>query len=339
MRRPLGARVVVVVLLFGALKCTNSLESVIGRMQKNLQGGAHLSAYAGPKHVHRRCTDIMCFALFVIVWIAAIAVGFFGYSKGDPSRVTHGYDFQGNACGIGANSMYPFVYFPIPGLVHYSVCVEACPTSYEAAICARTVPQGDTICNQGPLPRSQIYKCLSNFTNLALNGGSLANAGLCFPTYPTNNFFNRCLPFANATSVTVGSPPVVLTDFNKISSSAQLAFQFQSGEVVNGKYVIVACVALSLGFAIVYSFLLRVSTAPVVWVTMVLVFFLLLGIGSLLLFKAGLLNSAFLTKEFPGYPTVVVGYTSNQKTALEVNTSIFLLFCYLISAAFCLTQL
>ena len=94
-----------------------------------------------------------------------------------------------------------------------------------------------------------------------------------------------------------------------------------------------------MGFAIVYSFLLRVSTAPVVWVTMVLVFFLLLGIGSLLLFKAGLLNSAFLTKEFPGYPTVVVGYTSNQKTALEVNTSIFLLFCYLISAAFCLTQL
>jgi hypothetical protein len=288
-------------------------------MQKGTQGGAHLSAYAGPKHVQRRCTDVMCFLLFVIVWIAAFVVGFYGYTKGDPRRVTNGYDFQGNACGVESNAPYPFVYFPIPGLVHYSVCVEACPESY-AVICARTVSQGDTICNQGPLPDGLVPKCLSNFTNLALNGGSLANAGLCFPTYPTNVFFNRCLPFANATSVSVGSPPVILTDFNKISSSAQLTFQFQSGEVVNGKYLISACVALSLGFAVLYSFFLRVSTGLVVWISIILAFFLLLGVGSLLLFKAGILNSAFLTKEFPNYPTVSVSYTSNQKAALEVKT-------------------
>jgi hypothetical protein len=290
-------------------------------MQKE-QGSAHLSAYAGPKHANRRCTDVMCFGLFVIVWIAAIVVGFFGYSKGDPSRVTNGYDFQGNACGVGSNALYPFVYFPIPGLVHYSVCVEACPKSYDTATCARTVREGDTICNQGPLPSGQVMKCLSNFTNLAFYGGSLAKAGLCFPTYPTNDFFNRCLPFPNATSITVGSPPVMLTDFNKISSSAQLTFQLESGEVVNGKYLIVACVALSLGFAIAYSFFLRVSTGPVVWMTIILAFFLLLGIGFLLLFKAGVLNSSFLTKEFPGYPTVSVSYTSDQKTALEVIVSI-----------------
>lgn len=288
-------------------------------MQKVLQGGAHTSEYAGPRQVQRRCTDIACFLLFVAVWIAAIVVGFFGYSKGDPDRVTNGYDFQGNACGVGLNARFPFVYFPIPGLVHYSVCVQSCPSSYDSAMCAKTVSQDDTVCNQGPLPSGQIMQCLRNFTKLALSGGSLAEAGFCFPTYPTNDFFNRCLPLSNATSISVGSPPVILTDFNKISSSAQLTFQFESGEVVNGKYLIVACVALSMGFAIVYSFFLRVSTGPVVWATIILVFFLLLGIGSLLLFKAGILNSTFLTKEFPGYPTATVSYTSNQKTALEVN--------------------
>lgn len=264
-----------------------------------------------------RCTDVVCFVLFVAVWVAAIAVGFFGYFKGDPDRITHGYDFQGNACGVGSNALFPFVYFPIPGLVHYSVCVQACPALYDSAMCAKTVAQGDTICNQGPLPPVQVMKCLSNFTKLALSGGSLANAGFCFPTYPTNDFFNRCLPLSNSTTITVGSPPVILQDFNKISSSAQLTFQFESGELVNGKYLIIACAALSLGLAIVYSFFLRFSTGPVVWLTIVLVFFLLLGIGSLLLFKAGLLNSAFLTNEFPSYPTATVSYTSDQKTALE----------------------
>jgi solute carrier family 44 protein 1 (choline transporter-like protein) len=283
-----------------------------------LKGGSQTNEYAGPRHVHRRCTDVACFVIFVTVWIAAIAVGFFGYFKGDPDRVTNGYDFQGNACGVGSNTPFPFVYFPIPGLVHYSVCVQACPTLYDAAVCAKTVSEGDTICQQGTLPPVQVMKCLSNFTRLALSGGSLADAGFCFPTYPTNDFFNRCLPLPNATSIYVGSPPVVLRDFNKISSSAQLAFQFQSGEVVNGKYLIAACVALSMCFAIVYSFFLRVSTGPVVWLTIILVFLMLLGIGSLLLFKAGLLNSTFLTKEFPSYPTASVSYTSDQKTALEV---------------------
>ncbi len=287
-------------------------------MQKGLQGSVHPSEYAGPRHVQRRCTDVVCFVLFVAVWVAAIAVGFFGYFKGDPDRITHGYDFQGNACGVGSNALFPFVYFPIPGLVHYSVCVQACPALYDSAMCAKTVAQGDTICNQGPLPPVQVMKCLSNFTKLALSGGSLANAGFCFPTYPTNDFFNRCLPLSNSTTITVGSPPVILQDFNKISSSAQLTFQFESGELVNGKYLIIACAALSLGLAIVYSFFLRFSTGPVVWLTIVLVFFLLLGIGSLLLFKAGLLNSAFLTNEFPSYPTATVSYTSDQKTALEV---------------------
>ena len=305
------------------------------RMQKSDQGGAHLSAFAGPRHVQRRCTDAFCFILFLVVWIAAIVVGFYGYSKGDPDRVTHGYDFQGLACGVGSNAPNPFVYFPIPGLVHYSVCVQACPTSYDIAVCAKTVSQGSTVCAQGPVPSTDVMTCLSNFTKLALSGMqvgsgageaplassdvSLANAGFCFPTYPTNDFFNRCLPLPNASSITVGSPPVVLQDFNKVASSASLTFQFESGEVVNGKYVIVACVALSMGLAIVYSFFLRISTGPVVWATLILAFFLLLAIGSLLLFKAGMLNSAFLTKEFPDYPAASVGYTSDQKKALEVT--------------------
>jgi choline transporter-like protein 2/4/5 len=308
-------------------------------MQKSGQGSAHLSAFAGPKHVQRHCTDVVCFMLFVIVWIAAIVVGFFGYSTGDPDRITHGYDFQGNACGVGSNSQFPFVYFPVPGLVHYSVCVQACPVSFNTATCAKTVQQSDTkgdiiTCNQGPLPSGpQLVKCLRTFTNIALYGGSLASAGFCFLTYPTNDFFNRCLPLANATSVTLGSPPVpsvVLTDFNKVSTSAQLTFQFQSGEVVNGKYLIVACIALSMGFAIVYSFFLRFSTALVVWATIILSFFLLLGTGSLLLFKAGMLNSAFLTKEFPDYPTSSsVSYTSDQKKALEVHAAITFAICFM----------
>jgi hypothetical protein len=304
-------------------------------MQKGNQGGAHLDAFAGPRHVQRRCTDVFCFLLFLVVWIAAIVVGFYGFSKGDPDRVTHGYDFQGNACGVGSNSLYPFVYFPIPGLVHYSVCVTACPSSYDIAVCAKTVSQGSTVCNQGPVPPGDVITCLTNFTKLALSGMeigfaaggetlasgdvSLVNAGFCFPTYPTNEFFNRCLPLPNASSIAVGSPPVLLQDFNKVASSASLTFQFESGEVVNGKNIIAACVALSMGFAIVYSFLLRFSTAPVVWSTLMLLFFLLIAVGSLLLFKAGILNSAFLTKEFPNYPVANVGYTADQKQALEVR--------------------
>ncbi len=168
---------------------------------------------------------------------------------------------------------------------------------------------------------------------------SLSNAWFFTPAYPTNDFFNRCLPLPNASSITVGSPLVAMQDFNTVASSASLKFQFESGEVVNGKYLIIACVALSTGFAILHSFLLSFISGPVVWAALILAFARLLAISSLLLFKNGILNSAFLplaSFELVFRKTMNISVLSSvsavikyiQKRLIALGTALFSLFIF-----------
>ncbi|KAI0226237.1 Choline transporter-like protein 4 [Lamellibrachia satsuma] len=91
---------------------------------------------------NRSCTDIICCLLFIICFVGMIAVGVYGFSRGDPNRLLYPTDSNGNLCGQGDYKAKPNLLFfdlvsclkmgaavVISGCPTTQVCVETCPNS------------------------------------------------------------------------------------------------------------------------------------------------------------------------------------------------------------------
>jgi hypothetical protein len=212
--------------------------------QHNKEKLAKGDSYKGPQHVARGCTDVLFLLAFVLFWAGMALIAGFSLENGRPLIITNGYDYEGNICGVGDMTDYPFNYFPMPLYVAYSVCVKSCPNSFSAGYCAQpvTVTKTDalsqlvammnggptfrtTACPEGtlPLPPSMsqalsgtglkqalaLSDCISNFTTIALNTNvsrSLVDLppGKCFSTYPTSAFKTRCMPNPLPSNVETG---------------------------------------------------------------------------------------------------------------------------------------
>ncbi len=54
--------------------------------------------------VDRGCTDLVALIAYILFWGLMIFIGIVGLVNGNPARLTHGYDFNGNVCGQGTQS-------------------------------------------------------------------------------------------------------------------------------------------------------------------------------------------------------------------------------------------
>lgn len=91
----------------------------------------------------RHCTDCLCLPLIAAMWFAMTVVGFIvcgvipsaDLPAGNPARLTHGVDYDGNVCGVDSSvSNKAFTYYLSSGS---AICVKKCPkeTSYTAFVC------------------------------------------------------------------------------------------------------------------------------------------------------------------------------------------------------------
>jgi choline transporter-like protein 2/4/5 len=88
---------------------------------------------------NRHCTDILFCLLFMAFIVGCVVVASFGFSKGNPNLVLYPYDEDGNQCGLGSATQYPYIYFynTLDNLNNYNttgiaqgVCVTTCPTEF-----------------------------------------------------------------------------------------------------------------------------------------------------------------------------------------------------------------
>ena len=85
----------------------------------------------------RKCRDVICCMIFIILFLACIFVGYLGFTKGHPSAFLYAYDEDGNACGHSKGyEKYPYIYFysVLYGVARFDldkvingVCVSKCP--------------------------------------------------------------------------------------------------------------------------------------------------------------------------------------------------------------------
>ncbi len=86
----------------------------------------------------RKCRDCICCIIFIILFLACIVIGFYGFIKGHPTSLLYTYDEDGNACGHSDGyEDYKYLYF-------YSVLSAGLSLNTEAilsGVCVKNCPK------------------------------------------------------------------------------------------------------------------------------------------------------------------------------------------------------
>lgn len=77
---------------------------------------------------HRHCTDILCFLLLLVSWVAMTGIGYHAVMEGDMRLVLNPLDYDGNVCGTDfAANMTEYPYLLYVNHQTGGVCVKECP--------------------------------------------------------------------------------------------------------------------------------------------------------------------------------------------------------------------
>ena len=86
---------------------------------------------------NRKCRDVICCIIFLVILAVCIIIGFLGFKNGEPTLLLYAYDEEGKACGHSEGYKdYPYLYFysvltgmsqlEVENIIN-GVCVSACP--------------------------------------------------------------------------------------------------------------------------------------------------------------------------------------------------------------------
>mmetsp|Transcript_21343 Transcript_21343/g.47216 ORF Transcript_21343/g.47216 Transcript_21343/m.47216 type:complete len:677 (-) Transcript_21343:97-2127(-) len=86
----------------------------------------------------RQCTDAFCLIIFIAFWCGMGYILNFALTEGNIAKVIHGFDWEGNICGVDHGDNYdvrdqPYVYWCVSEDKSLSdpICVKECPSSSE----------------------------------------------------------------------------------------------------------------------------------------------------------------------------------------------------------------
>eukprot|EP00438_Fugacium_kawagutii_P004349 Skav207886 [mRNA] locus=scaffold664:599109:624765:- [translate_table: standard] len=110
--------------------------------------------YDGSGMATRTCTDLPCLVIFIGYMIGMGCISSYAFENGNPRRLTHGFNFKGELCGVDEKvKASPFVFWCRAGAAQ-----DGEPESLDAdgAICVDTCP--GNYADQMTCPGSQTYK-------------------------------------------------------------------------------------------------------------------------------------------------------------------------------------
>lgn len=103
----------------------------------SVEGSEHFSEVGSPRNqaeqdfsqvINCASRDIYCFFIFKVLTVFCILLSIYCLNWGDPERLTRGWDFRAELCGIDDLEVKPYVYFPDPQeSTDIRLCMEGCP--------------------------------------------------------------------------------------------------------------------------------------------------------------------------------------------------------------------
>eukprot|EP00759_Apiculatamorpha_spiralis_P038326 PhF_6_TR37608/c0_g1_i4/m.55868/K15377/SLC44A2_4_5; solute carrier family 44 (choline transporter-like protein), member 2/4/5 len=234
-----------------------------------------------PSHVgfsaERGCTDIAFTILYIIMGILFIVLAATVYKNGDPNRLIYGTDRNGKICGHGENpypnkitnwSAYTKLWYPVgydtdrqdfilKDALKMGICVTECPSAGSAP------PTYET---------STSYKLPVLFTSKSL--------------------FHRCIPnllsyncdaqFSNTSAMYKACSSLKGAKENSIQDATSQAFQSGFAELTDNIGPIAGAAGICVVVAFLWLFILRRTVKPMVVLTIIILFALLIAVTVML---------------------------------------------------------
>lgn len=282
---------------------------------------------------HRKCQDCFCFILFVLFWIGMIVIAAISIASGDPNRLLYGVDYQGNTCGQGDMSGKKRIVYPRlsedlllnmqDGKIKtnpldykfYGICVNECPYASYVLCNADDPLVTDNMSQQQRLhciddPNDSTPQCESvreNCWYIPLNMSSIfwrclpdyvvtkgEDVRCVFPSGVKDANDPACILRIDETNGTVTRPAQPNLLYDKINQARSLWGRWV-GDVARSWWVVALCgVGLALFFGLVYLLLLRWCAGVMVFLTIVLVFVMLIAFTFFCYVKAGIFDPTFV---------------------------------------------
>lgn len=247
---------------------------------------------------NRSCTDIIFGIVFVVFIVLYLVLGAFGFKRGDLKGILRGSDYLGYRCGEGdaPNGFAAAIPTDAPfqsqewsenKYLWYPVSLEKGLTSLldvrkylSLGVCVKTCPKvnvkglSDLINKRtqaGDLKTMQIY----SYGSVGKDGAKVDAASVMYTLYDTSLVDTRCFPSAK-------QPPEVLAEISSPTIGKLFDFFGQGIEEIQESwrvFIIAMATATVLGF--LFVLLIRFFISLIVWLILVLVFFLLAGIGGI----------------------------------------------------------
>mmetsp|Transcript_583 Transcript_583/g.898 ORF Transcript_583/g.898 Transcript_583/m.898 type:complete len:639 (+) Transcript_583:47-1963(+) len=248
------------------------------------------------KERHSGCTDIPCCCVFLIALAALGVVTGYGFANGDPRKLHHGIDYNGNICGVTPGTeLSPYIFYCAPGgavgqliggsqatagtlagiTLASGVCVEACPVLQSAVNTGVTV--ADTY-----VPAA-IPQC--------------AAAGGDTKPYDTKTAFGICVPSEIHKNAGAAISEGTSTWQARIIKGVDSA---QKGLWV---YVLIFFVAIALGY--LYMCFLKACASCMVWLSIIVIFLVSLSIGVWMIWEAQTIGTNQALESFGQFSTSV----------------------------------
>ncbi|KNC56218.1 uncharacterized protein AMSG_11472, partial [Thecamonas trahens ATCC 50062] len=246
----------------------------------------------------RGCTDILFLLLFILFWVGMVVVGSMALDRGQPERLLYGTDSYGNLCSKQNNDVSdgePWrdmrgkskLFFGNPFVPDkLQVCVSACPTEFSKNT---GLTRADVECRVNTTDDSTNY-----FTATWLRGCVTDDNCPCYIRYPSFELLNRCIPgpeFDNETRSEIAN------------SEAGETVREMLGDVINAKYIILACAGGALLLSFIWLIMLRCCGGFMVWTTVVLTVMAMIAVTALFIVYAGRAKETYDERKAEGTET------------------------------------
>eukprot|EP01062_Namystynia_karyoxenos_P029429 TRINITY_DN22114_c0_g1_i1.p1 TRINITY_DN22114_c0_g1~~TRINITY_DN22114_c0_g1_i1.p1 ORF type:complete len:757 (+),score=204.86 TRINITY_DN22114_c0_g1_i1:78-2348(+) len=224
-------------------------------------GGGEEPPFSRSKYrqLERSCTDMPCCIPLAVLAALWVALGYFAFANGDPTRLLRGSDFNGNWCGKGAVQHLPLEFTPDPRYKQYTICVASCPVLH------------------GELVRSinTAHQPPSNITAVNVYGRTYDDLGHCFPVDSAASAQH----VLGAVNVSQAAAMAVAT--LSLGGSSTYSHEISQGfrELAYTWPVIAATAVLSVILYLLVILAMRWLATPLVYGSVLLLLLVLVGMG------------------------------------------------------------
>lgn len=204
----------------------------------------------------RKMTDVLCACVFAWFCCGMAVITSIGFAHGDVRRLYHGFDYQGQLCGVDAAVVNKtLLYWPDERRMDLPICVSDCPG---ARLHAETVPREAVVTSKAQGPEVI----------------TIRRENATVRSYPTKQVGRRfCLPISDAAKFRNISRSIINEE--EYGFFALMINSFK--DVISAWSVLAFMLPLSMLVGYGYIFLLRHCARCVLYVAL---FALILGSGA-----------------------------------------------------------